>query len=69
MPHGTHDVGLMAFGIDGVAHGLAIDGQALVNGRESLVPLLQRTVKHGRIHAYEYVTDNGLAGNDHVQSL
>lgn len=62
MPYSTHDVGLVAFVINGVAHGLAIDGQGFVLGCKSVVPLLQRTVKHARLNSYKHIADGGLAG-------
>ena len=41
----AHDRGLISLIIEGVAHGLAVDGQAFVLPTKSLVPTLQRPVE------------------------
>lgn len=68
MPQGAHDVGLLPVFVDGVAQGLAIDGQALVFLAEGRIPLLQRTVEQRRINAHQYITDDRLTGAE-VASL
>lgn len=63
MPHSAHDVGLMSFVINGVAHGLAINSNALVLGGKGGVPLLQRAIEHRRINTDEHIADDGFAGH------
>ena len=41
MPYGTHDVGLTPGLIDGISHGLAIDGQTLIKRTVVCIPALQ----------------------------
>ena len=64
MAYSAHDVGLMPFVIHGVAHGFAVNSNALVLGRKSGVPLLQCTIEHGWINTDEHITDDGFAGHD-----
>ena len=64
MPHGTHDVSLLSLLVDGVAHGLAIDGQTLVLLTEGRIPLLQGEVEFDRIDPHQHIPDDGLAGNN-----
>jgi len=40
MAHHAHDVGLISLIIEGIAHGLAVDGQAFVCSAVGVVPLL-----------------------------
>lgn len=59
----THDVGLMAVLVDGVAHRLAVDGQAVVFPAIGRVPPLQGAVELGRVDADENVADDVFAGH------
>jgi hypothetical protein len=59
----AEDRGLAARLLDGVAHRLAVDGQALVGGRELCVPALQGAVEPHRVHAGEHIADEGAAGD------
>lgn len=61
MADNAHDMGLMALIIDGVAHGFAIDGQALVAAGVDAVPFLQGSVEMDRIDADEHITDDRQA--------
>jgi len=60
----AEDVGLAravsVFG-DGVAQGLAVDGQRLVAGAVGLVPALQGAVELAGVDAAEHIADDGLA--------
>ena len=49
--------------VDGVAQGLAIDGQDLVVGAVGVVPALQGAVELGGVDAHQHVADDGLAGH------
>ena len=64
MPDGAHDVSLLALFVDGVAHGLAIDSQALVLLAVGRIPLLQRSVEQNRINADQYIADDRLTGHE-----
>ena len=58
---------LVEFPIDhAVAAILDLDGKSLVNPSEGVVPLLQRTVKHRRIHAHEHISRGVLPGEHGV---
>ncbi len=61
MTDGTHDVGLTALIIDGVAHGFSINGQAFILLTIGLVPALQCKVEMHGIYADQYITDDGHA--------
>ena len=63
MPHGTHDVGLLAVLVDGVTQGFAINRQAVVVLAEGRIPLLQRTVEQDRVNAHQDITDDRLTGD------
>ena len=60
----THDVGLIALIVNGVAHGFSIDGQSFILLTIDLVPALQCMVEMHGIHANQHVTDDGQAGYD-----
>lgn len=64
MPDGAHDVRLLSLFVDGIAHRLAIDGEAMVFLAEGRIPILQRAVEQGRIDADQYVTNDRFAGDD-----
>jgi len=57
----AHDMGLMTFIIDGVAHGLAIYGEAFVVLPIGSVPALQCPVEIDGIDADEDIPDDVLA--------
>jgi len=59
----AHDVGLMALVVDGVAHGLAVDGQAFILLGVDRVPALQSPVELGRVDPDEKIADGELAGH------
>ena len=59
----AHDVGLTALLVDGVAHGLAVDGQAFIFLGVSCVPALQSPVELGRVDPDEQIADGELAGH------
>lgn len=60
----AHDVRLIAVIIDGVAHGLSINGQSFVLLAIGLIPALEGMVKMHGLHAHEYIPDDGQARND-----
>ena len=60
---GAEDVGLATLLIDGVAHRLAVDGQALVGGCILRIPALQGAVEQYRVDAGEHIADAGAAGD------
>ena len=63
---GAEDVGLagaVLVLVDGVAQGLAVDGQDLVIGAVGVVPALQGAVELGGVDAHQHVADDGLAGH------
>ncbi len=51
MPHHAHDVGLPSFFVDRIAHGLAVDGQALILLSVVGIPPLQRLVERTWLNA------------------
>jgi len=61
MTNNAHDMLLTALGIDGVAHRLAVDGQAVVGLALSVVPALQGLVEGYRINAHQHVANDVLA--------
>jgi hypothetical protein len=48
-------VGLTILRVDGVAHGLAVDGQALVSFGHLYIPALQSTIEFVGVHAREHI--------------
>jgi len=64
MTDDTHDVGLTALIIEGIAHRLAIDGETLIFAGVGLVPALQGAVQMGGIDADQHIADDGLAGDE-----
>lgn len=58
VPDNPHDMDLIAVFIDGVAHGLAVNGQAFVLLAIDLVPTLQGAIDVFGINADEDITDN-----------
>ena len=63
MTDDAHDVGLTVL-IDGVTHGLAIDGEAFILPGVDPVPALKRPVEMVRFDTDEDIADEGLAGNN-----
>ena len=63
MAHHTHDVGLISLVIEGVAHGLAVDGQAFVSAL-GVVPLLQGPIQVLGIDADQQIPEDILTGDD-----
>jgi len=61
MADNAHDVGLMTLIVDGVAHGFAIDGHALVAAGVDVVPSLQSAVELCRLDADQYIADDRQA--------
>jgi hypothetical protein len=62
MPDDAEDVGLALLGVDGIAHGFAIDGQALVKGGHLCVPTQQGAIEGIGVDACEDVSDARAAG-------
>lgn len=60
MAHDTHDVGLTALGINGIAHGLAVDGEAFVGLTIDFIPALQCLVEVERVDADQDIAEDGL---------
>jgi len=63
MSDNAEDVGLALLAVEGIAHGLAIDGQALVVVGHLRVPALQGAVQGRGVDTREHVTDAGAAGH------
>ena len=61
MTDDTHDMGLHALFVDGVAQRLAVDGECLVIPAVLLVPALQRAAELRRVDAHQEGADGGLA--------
>jgi hypothetical protein len=59
----AHDVGLTMI-IDGIAHGLAVYGEAFIVGAVRFVPAVQRVIEMDRISTDQTIADDRLAGND-----
>lgn len=57
MTDDAHHMGLMAFGIEGVAHRLAVDGEALILARVDFVPAPQGAVQVGGLDADQHVKE------------
>ena len=60
----THHMGWTAFFIAGVAHGLAVDGEAFVLPGVGFVPALQGAVQGGGFDANQHIADDRLTGHD-----
>ena len=63
MSYGTHDVGLTARFIDGIAHGLAVDGEAFVGLAVDGIPALQGAVEVLGVDADEHIANDRFAGD------
>ena len=60
----AEDVPLPAVFIQGVAHGLAVDGQTLILAGISFIPALQCAIQFNGIDADEDIADDELAGDE-----
>jgi len=63
MADDAENMGLTGVLVDGITHGLTIDGQALVIGALLCVPALQGTIQMHRIDSSEHIADDGSTGN------
>src|SRR2546430_15828586 len=68
MTDDAHNMSLLALLIQGVAHGLAVDGQTLIPCAIAFVPALQGAIQIGGREAGLHVVGEGLAG-DHIKGL
>ena len=64
MTDDAEHMGLMPLIVDSVAHGLAIDGEALVFFSIDLVPMLQGSVEMDWIHTNQDIADDLLTWDD-----
>lgn len=64
MPNRAHDVRLLPLFIDGVTHGLAINGQAFVFLAEGRIPLLQGVVELCRIDPDQHIANDRFTGDE-----
>ena len=64
MTDDAHDVGLVPLLIDGVAHGLAVNGETFVLLTIEFIPALQGAVEVHRIDADKDIADDVLARDD-----
>ena len=64
MPDDAENMSLMALIIDGVAHGLAVDGKSFILLSVDFVPALQGSVEMHRIDADQDIADDVLAWNN-----
>jgi len=56
-------VGLAAVVVDGIAHGLAIDGEAFIDASKLRIPALQGLVEFGGINPNQDIAQDGFAGH------
>ena len=63
MTDDAEDMGLTTLVVDRVAHGLAVDSQALVGRRILRVPGVQCPVEQRWVNAGEHIADEGAAGD------
>ena len=64
MADSTHNVGLIALIVYGIAHGFSINGQREVLSAIVLVPTLQGTIDVNGIDADKHIPDNVLTGDN-----
>ncbi len=64
MTDDTHHMGWTAFFIEGVAHGLAVDGEAFILPGVGFVPALQGAVQVRGFDADQHIADDRLTGHD-----
>jgi len=60
----THDVRLISFVIDGIAHGLAVYGQTLIFLSIGLVPFLKSAVQMHRVNSNKDIADDVETGHE-----
>ena len=60
----AHDMGLKTFFINGIAHGLAVDGQTLILFAIGLVPALKGFIQMHRVDANKDIANDREAGDD-----
>ena len=59
----AHDVGLISLFINGIAHGLAVYGQALILLAIGVVPALKGTVQMQGVDPDQDIANDGETGN------
>jgi len=59
----THDVGLPAIVVNGIAHGFSVDRQTFVDYPVLCIPGLEGLVQFHRVNSNEYVTYGTFAGD------
>ena len=69
MADDTHDVGLPSLFVDGVAHGIAVDREALVSLSVIGITALERTVECVGINPNEQIANDAFAGNETLPVL
>jgi len=60
----AYDVSLKTFFINGIAHGLAVDGQTLILLAIGLVPTLEGAVQMHGVNADKDIANDGEAGDE-----
>ena len=60
----AQDMGLMPLIIDGVAHGLAVDGKTFILLGIGLVPVVQSSVQMDWIYPDQNITDDVFTGDN-----
>src|SRR5438445_13838079 len=68
MTDDAHHMRTLALLIQGVAHGLAVDGQTLIPCAIAFVPALQSAIQIGGRDADWHIAEDGLAGH-HIMAL
>ena len=63
MADDAQDRGLVALLVEGVARGLAVDGQPFVGAGMLGVPALQGPIQGHGVHAGEHLADDGATGD------
>ncbi len=66
MADNPQNVGLPTLLVDGIAHGLAVDGEGFVAGGVAGVPGLQGAVHVVGVDAGQHLANDGAAGNEVV---
>ena len=61
MTDGAHDVGLMTLLIEGIAHGLAVDGETFILCAIHFVPAPKSAVQMCRIDTDQHIAQDKLA--------
>jgi len=63
MTDGAENMGLVAVRVDGIAHGLAVDGEAFVGLAVDGIPALQGAVEVLGVDADEHIANDRFAGD------